>query len=541
MSSGEYHPKLYEPVLLVAGALIGVLGAIIGVELIVRVGINPNTSIIGALIAIGVGYLPTRFTRKYFLNVHRVNIIQTVISGATFTAGNVLLLGLAVVWLAGAKAGVLLPYMIYGALVGLLFSGLIDLILAYKIFDSPFYPASNPWPIGVSTALSIRAGLERGKKALLLLYGGIVGALLTYFRYPGDVMGIALIGNVWAIAMFGIGLILRAYSPQWFGIDLYKMYAPHGIMIGAGIAAILQFVILYIRTRRRMSSPRSSAGSSSPAISTLVSAGEALRSISLALVLWLIGAATLAFGLGLNNMMSLSHTVAWILYFGVGALWTTLVCALSGMHAGWFPAFATALATLMIGLLLGFPPVALAIGAAYVAATGPGMADLSYDLKTGWMLRGEGKDPKFERAGRFWQFLAEVVALLIALAIVLLVYTGYFTHDLFPPAARTLATASFAAADPQLMNYLLMWAPIGFIVQLIGGPEKQIGILLATGLMILNPMAGVVSLATIAARVILSRIYRERVRDVFFIGGSGSIASSALTSFLIYTLPLIIR
>ncbi|MEM1731323.1 MAG: OPT/YSL family transporter, partial [Ignisphaera sp.] len=277
------------------------------------------------------------------------------------------------------------------------------------------------------------------------------------------------------------------------------------------------------------------------AISTLVSAGEALRSISLALVLWLIGAAALAFGLGLNNMMSLSHTVAWILYFGVGALWTTLVCALSGMHAGWFPAFATALATLMIGLLLGFPPVALAIGAAYVAATGPGMADLSYDLKTGWMLRGEGKDPKFERAGRFWQFLAEVVALLIALAIVLLVYTGYFTHDLFPPAARTLATASFAAADPQLMNYLLMWAPIGFIVQLIGGPEKQIGILLATGLMILNPMAGVVSLATIAARVILSRIYRERVRDVFFIGGSGSIAGSALTSFLIYTLPLIIR
>uniref|UniRef100_A0A7C5UVJ0 OPT family oligopeptide transporter n=1 Tax=Ignisphaera aggregans TaxID=334771 RepID=A0A7C5UVJ0_9CREN len=534
-SSSEYHPKLYEPALLVMGALIGVLGAIIGVELIVRVGINPNTSIIGALIAIGVGYLPSRLTRRYFLNVHRINIIQTVISGATFTAGNVLLLGLAIVWIAGEKVGLLLPYMIYGALIGLVFSGLVDLILAYKIFDSPFYPASNPWPIGVSTALSIRAGLERGKKALLLLYGAIVGTILTYFKYPGDVMGIALIGNVWAISMFGIGLILRAYSPQWFGVDLYKMYAPHGIMIGAGIAAILQFVILYIKVRGRSSSQESSK------MNTLVNAGEALRSIGVALALWLLGAAVLAFGLGLHNMMGLGHVVAWIIYFGVGALWTTLVCALSGMHAGWFPAFATALATLMIGLLLGFPPIALAIGAAYVAATGPGMADLSYDLKAGWMLRGEGKDPKFERAGRFWQFLAEIAALIIALAIVSLVYTGYFSNNLFPPAAKTLATASFAAADPELLRYILMWAPIGFIIQLVGGPEKQIGILFATGLMILNPMAGVVSLATIAARIILYRIFRERVRDIFFIGGSGSIAGSALTSFLLYTLPLILR
>ena len=209
-----------------------------------------------------------------------------MISGATFSAGNVLLLSLAIVWLAGEKAGLLLPYIIYGTLVGLVFSGLVDIILAYKIFDSPFYPATNPWPIGVSTALSIRAGLERGKKALLPLYGAIVGTILTYFKYPGDVMGIALIGNVWAITMFGIGLILRAYSPQWFGIDLYKMYAPHGIMIGARIAAILQFVILYIRVRGRSST----TSSTSSVVGTLVSAGEALRSIVMALALWLVGA-----------------------------------------------------------------------------------------------------------------------------------------------------------------------------------------------------------------------------------------------------------
>ena len=84
-SLGEYHPKLYEPMLLVLGALVGVLGVIIGVELIVRVGINPNTSIIGALIAIGIGYLPSKFTRKYFLNVHRVNIPDSDIRSHLFS------------------------------------------------------------------------------------------------------------------------------------------------------------------------------------------------------------------------------------------------------------------------------------------------------------------------------------------------------------------------------------------------------------------------------------------------------------------------
>ncbi len=36
---------------------------------------------------------------------------------------------------------------------------------------------------------------------------------------------------------------------------------------------------------------------------------------------------------------------------------------------------------------------------AYVAATDPGMADLSYDLEAGRILRGEGRGPGFERIG----------------------------------------------------------------------------------------------------------------------------------------------
>ena len=51
MSTTEYHPKLYEPVVPAMGLALALFGAIIGMELICRIGINPNTSIIGALIA----------------------------------------------------------------------------------------------------------------------------------------------------------------------------------------------------------------------------------------------------------------------------------------------------------------------------------------------------------------------------------------------------------------------------------------------------------------------------------------------------------
>ncbi|MEM4879889.1 MAG: hypothetical protein QXU22_03380, partial [Desulfurococcaceae archaeon] len=94
-----------------------------------------------------------------------------------------------------------------------------------------------------------------------------------------------------------------------------------------------------------------------------------------------------------------------------------------------------------------------------------------------------------------------------------------------------------AVADPQLARWLLTWAPLGFILQLIGGPERQIGILLATGLMIMNPPAGIAVLVTVAARLILIKIYGvEKLRDIFYVGGAGAVGGSAIISFIVYTL-----
>ena len=77
------HPKALAPHILILNIVMSVLGAIIGLELIVRTGVAPNTSIVGALFAIILSRIPLAFLRKY-RSIHSQNMIQTSISGATF-------------------------------------------------------------------------------------------------------------------------------------------------------------------------------------------------------------------------------------------------------------------------------------------------------------------------------------------------------------------------------------------------------------------------------------------------------------------------
>lgn len=96
------------------------------------------------------------------------------------------------------------------------------------------------------------------------------------------------------------------------------------------------------------------------------------------------------------------------------------------MHAGGFPVFAVALITLLIGILMGLPAPALVVLAGFTAATGPAFADMGYDLKTGYLLRGEGADPAFERDGRAQQAIAALLGFGVAIVVVLLSYQAPF-------------------------------------------------------------------------------------------------------------------
>jgi uncharacterized oligopeptide transporter (OPT) family protein len=505
------------------------LGAVIGIQLLTRVGITPNSSVIGAVLAVALARIPLALFRS-FESLHRQNLIQTVISGATFGGANALLLPIGIPWLVGRPD--LVPAMLAGAFLALL----VDATVLYRVFDSSTYPASGLWPSGVATAEVLIAGDRGGRRAGLLAAGGVVGGAGQLVGIPMDVFGVCWIGNVWALSMFAVGLLLRAYAPEVAGVDLGEIYLPHGIMIGAGVVALWQMMAA-VRERSGPGAGASSVHPEGEVVSTPdsdsvgVDGGTFGRVLAGGYMAFVLIAAGIALVSGLHAQMGTGMLVGFVLFSALAALVSELIVGVSAMHAGWFPAFATALIFLVLGMLLGFPALPLALLVGFTAATGPAFADMGYDLKAGWILRGQGADPDFERLGRRQQYFAELLGFAVAAAVVLLVHERYFAAGLFPPVDRVYAATIAAGASPQLAGSLLLWAIPGALVQWMGGPSRQMGILLATGLLILSPAAGWAATIALVVRGVLKRRYGAEAEGPMYVAAGGLIAGSALVGF----------
>lgn len=81
------HPSAWDPAIMLLNILVSVIGSIIGLELIARLGISTNTSIIGALFAIIIARIPLKVFQKYkartlFRQLCQVqrSLLQTVFS-----------------------------------------------------------------------------------------------------------------------------------------------------------------------------------------------------------------------------------------------------------------------------------------------------------------------------------------------------------------------------------------------------------------------------------------------------------------------------
>lgn len=504
------HPSLSEPAMLVLGILLAVLGSIIGIQLITRVGITPNSSVIGAMLALTLARIPLALFRGVG-DLNRQNLLQTVISGATFGGANALLLPIGIPWLMGRPD--LIPAMLGGAGLALL----IDATILYRVFDSSTFPATGLWPSGVATSEVLLAGDQGGSRARLLVAGGVAGGSGQVFGIPMDVFGVCWIGNAWALTMFAIGLLIRAYAPDVLDVDLAALYVPHGIMIGAGVVALGQMIWA---VRDRGGGPRGTVGG--PAFGRALGGG---------FVAYLAAATLIAMATGVAADMSTSMLVGFIVFAALAALVSELVVGLSAMHAGWFPAFATALIFLVLGMLLGFPEMPLAVLVGFTAATGPAFADMGYDLKAGWVLRGSGADPEFERAGRRQQYFAELLGFAVAGLFVWLTWERYFSADLLPPVDRVYVATIAAGTSAELARSLLLWAVPGALVQLAGGPARQMGVLLATGLLIVNPAAGWTAAVALLIRVGLNRRYGKALEAPMYVVAGGFIAGSAVVGF----------
>ncbi len=380
-TSPRMHPRFIELGSLLLIAPLCVVGAIIGVQLIVTLGITANTSLIGALAGMALARIPLNAFRRY-RSIHVQNLAQSAISAATFGAGNALMLPIGIPFVLGR------PDLVPALFAGVFLAMLIDGYMLYRMFDSEVFPATGAWPPGAAAAEAIRAGDEGGRKAAMLGVGVLVGIVGNWLIAPAvmSAFGVAFIGNIWALSMFGVGLLLRGYSTLLFGGifpggDIAKAYVPHGMMVGAGIVALIQVAVIILGRR----------GAHAEAGSAMRTPAEVRHSLGLGSTAYLVIALLIALLGGLAAQLSVGMLVLFLIYAAFAALVHELIVGLAAMHSGWFPAFAVALITLVIGMLIGFPPVALALLVGFSAATGPAFADMGYDLKAGFMLRGQGE------------------------------------------------------------------------------------------------------------------------------------------------------
>jgi uncharacterized oligopeptide transporter (OPT) family protein len=505
--------RFLEPLLLLVSLALSVLGAIIGMQMIVTLGISANTSIIGALIAIVFSRLPLAVARRFRV-IERQNIVQTAISSATFGAGNSLMIPLGVPYAMG------MPELAMPMMAGALAAMLVDGAMLYFLFGTRTFPATGAWPAGVATAQTIWAGDQGGRKAAFLGLGLLVGVTGSWLGVPMSAFGAAFLGNIAALSMLGVGLLMRGYSVALTGIDLAKAYIPHGIMIGAGTVAMIQVGSQIYRARRAAGVHADTPGSSGQA-GGILTAGYIIYALIALLITGLAG--------GFSHM-SLGMAILFVLYAAFAAYVHELIVGIAAMHSGWFPAFAVALITLTLGILIGFPPTALAVLAGFSAATGPAFADMGYDLKTGWLLRGEGCDPALELAGRRQQFLAAMAGFLVAGAAVVLFGKGWLARDMLPPVDRVYAATIKGGSSWEITRNLALWAIPGALLQFLGGAKRQLGVLLATGLLLTSPLAGFAVLAGLLLRIVLRRLRGAEPPELGAFAG-GVIAGDALFTF----------
>ena len=526
------HVKTFELETLFLSLVVSALSAIISMQILVKTGFGANTSILGAIIAMSLARIPFQRMDK-FRSLDRQNLVQTMCSGAAFAASNcgILVVGI-FYYVDGAMAYV--THMLIGAAL----ATCISIYFVYRLYDSSVYPASAPWPPGVATAQTIIAGDEGGEKIKRLGQGvlaGIIGSAIkipaAWIGIPGTAayglpmagIGIVFLANLWSMGALAVGLLIRAYAPVLFGFDLGKTYIPHGIMVGAGMMSLVQVCITLYQGSKGSMEDVAEDGKTYP---LTVSHNGVKRAMLEAVILNAVVGGALALATGLLTDMSVGRIVLWIAWTTISSVIAPILVGICAMRSGWFPAFAISTIFLSLGLFMGFPLLALALLTGYVACTGPCFADMGYDLKTGWILRGKNGDIPYELEGRKQQLLAELVGAVLGFAVVAAFMGMYFKLGTLPPVSSVFATTMKAGQNPEILGQLVKWGILGAIIQLAFGPKKTVGVLLATGLLIYSPMYGLGVLAAVIYRAAFGSEKME-LRE------SGLIAGDGIYSFIV--------
>ena len=503
----------HEPGTILLGTILALLSAIVCMQILGKVGVSANTSILCAIFAMLVSKIPVK-SMQNFKNLERQNYIQTISSGAGFAASNCGLTAVAILFVMGESSAIL------PMALGCIFGTGVSIFVVGKLYDSPIFPAEEAWAPGIATAEVLEAGDEGGSKAKRVIQGIVAGAVGTHFGIPVGAIGITFITSISSMAALSIGLVIRGYSPQLTGFDLGTTYIPQGFMIGAGAIALIQSILGIVRSSQK------NHADTQQHKNTTVTDSAARATIVMAFGLHLAGAILVGAITGIFSDMGASLLIGWIIWTAFASVASMMLVGMAAMYSGWFPAFAITTIFMTIGVVLGFPPLAVAVLTGYISSVGPCFADMGYDLKTGWIIRGRGEDREHEIFGRKEQVKIEIYGAVLGIIIVMLFANMTLNQGLIPASSTTFAKTCQAIANPNLIKTLLLWAIPGAIIQILGG-KHMIGVLFATGLVIKSPLYGVGVLATIVIRL----IFKKKGDDFMNCRDAGLIAGDGLYGF----------
>lgn len=505
--------RAFESGTVFLGTILAALSAIVCMQILGKIGVSANTSILGAILAMLVSRIPAQAMQN-FKNLERQNYIQTISSGAGFAASNCGLTAIAILFIMGNTQAIL------PMALGSLFGTAVSIFVVGKLYDSSIFPAEESWAPGIATAEVLEAGDEGGSKAKRIIQGILVGAVGTHFGIPVGAIGITFITSIVSMVALGIGLVIRGYSEPVTGFALGNTYIPQGFMIGAGAIALIQSIISITQSSKKNHKDTKKKRN------ITVTDAEAKKTIVFSFGLHVIGAVLVGVLTGVLMDMSPIMMILWIIWTAFASVASMMLVGMAAMYSGWFPAFAITTIFLTIGILMGFPPLAVAVLTGYISSAGPCFADMGYDLKTGWIIRGKGKDKEYELFGRKQQVQIEIYGAVIGIIIVMLFANMTLNQGLIPASSVTFASTCEAVANPDMVKELLLWAIPGAIIQILGG-KHMIGVLFATGLVINSPVYGIGVLVTVAIRL----IFRKKGDDFMNCRDAGLIAGDGLYGF----------
>ena len=254
-----------------------------------------------------VARIPTTVFGR-FKNLERQNYIQTIVSGAGFSAANCAFVAVAILFVMG-EYEVILPMAL-----GCIFGTLISVYTVGALFDSPLFPANEAWAPGVATAEVLEAGDEGGDKAKRVIQGIVVGILGSVVKLPVGAVGIVFIANIVSMLALGIGLLIRGYCEPLTGFDIGATNIPQGFLVGAGLIALVQSVISIYQGSAK-NKKKSLEASEEEKLT--VSASSTKKTLIIALVTHLVGGVLVGVICGTFSGMPPVQMVLWLIWDSV--------------------------------------------------------------------------------------------------------------------------------------------------------------------------------------------------------------------------------